>query len=352
MIDTAHDRRTWCRSVELLAVRLRRRRKEQPAAGFAQTLGPSRRVALGKVADRQTPKVQAAWWGIGLCAVIGAALVVVAICQLDANVAEVVASLGTGFLLAGFLLWLEPRLMRKVGETTQRIVDEGTAGLRERIATLETLREGAASDLMDKVREHPDFDSTWELLAEADKRNLFSEDFKVRSGGNREILMEIAISDWPRIMDELMEPIQMDQVYVDILAVSAIEKAHVVASRWWSSESFDDAVNRFWDECQSKEVLTEDIDLAAVFQSLAASYGAMIEARRSPPDTPQKLHGQLRLLVNDEWAITDAGLESRLSNYCSESLGEGREGENRPDGHDADLWDEAAFYAHLLLTPS
>lgn len=69
------------------------------------------------------------------------------------------------------------------------------------------------------------------------------------------------------------------------------------------------------------------------------------------PDTPQKLHGQLRLLVNDEWAITDAGLESRLSNYCSESLGEGREGENRPDGHDANLWDEAVFYAHLLLTP-
>ena len=334
-------------------MRFRWRRKEQPATGFAQkTLSPSRRVALGKVADRQTPKVRAAWWGIVLCAAIGLALVVFAICQLDANVAEVVASLGTGFFLAGFLLWLEPRLMRKVGETTQRIVDEGTAGLRERIAKLESLREAAASDLMGKVREDPDFDSTWELLAEADKRNLFSEDFKVRSGGNREILMEIAISDWPRIMDELMEPIQMGQVYIDILAVSAIEEAHVVATQWWSGESFDDAVNRFWDECQSKEVLTEDIDLAAVFQSLAASYGAMIEARRSLPDAPQKLHGQLRLLVNDEWAITDAGLESRLSNYCLESFGEGGEGENRPDGHDANLWDEAVFYAHLLLTPS
>lgn len=166
--------------------------------------------------------------------VTGAALVVVAICQLDANMAEVVASLGTGFFLAGFLLWLEPRLMRKVGETTQRIVDEGTAGLRERIARLETLRETAASDLIDKVREHPDFDSTWELLADADRRNLFSEDFKVKSGGNRDMLMEIAISDWPRIMDELMEPIQPGQVYIDILAVSAIEKAPVVATQWWS----------------------------------------------------------------------------------------------------------------------
>ena len=334
-------------------MKLTRRRKEQPATGVAQkTLSPSRRVAYGKVANRQTPKVRAALWGIALCVATGVALVLFAIIQLDAAVAEVVASLGTGVLLAGFLLWLEPRLMRKVGETTQRIVDEGTAGLRERIAKLETLREAAASDLMDKVRERPDFDTTWELLTDADNRNLFSEDFKVRSGGNREILMEIAISDWPRIMDELMEPTPLDKFYIDIFAVSATEEAPVVASRWWRSESIDEAVVRFWDACQSKEVLTEEIDLAAVFQELTASYGAMIEARRSLPDTPQKLHGQLRLLVNDEWAITDAGLESRLNSYCLESFGEGGEGENRPDGHDANLWDEAIFYAHLLLTPS
>ena len=228
-------------------MKLTRRRKEQPATGVAQkTLSPSRRVAYGKVANRQTPKVRAALWGIALCVATGVALVLFAIIQLDAAVAEVVASLGTGVLLAGFLLWLEPRLMRKVGETTQRIVDEGTAGLRERIAKLETLREAAASDLMDKVRERPDFDTTWELLTAADNRNLFSEDFKVRSGGNREILMEIAISDWPRIMDELMEPTPLDKFYIDIFAVSATEEAPVVASRWWRSESIDEAVVRFW----------------------------------------------------------------------------------------------------------
>ncbi len=74
----------------------------------------------------------------------------------------------------------------------------------------------------------------------------------------------------------------------------------------------NEAAVRFWDACQSKDVLIEDINLAAVFQALAASYGAMIEARSSLPDTPQKLHGQLKLPVNDEWAITDAGLESKL----------------------------------------
>ena len=95
----------------------------------------------GREAALRPAKSVATWVGIGIIALgavfLGASL------GFGTAWADVGASFGTGLLLAGFVLWLEPRLVREVSETAgavattaadlkatevaQRIVDENTA---------------------------------------------------------------------------------------------------------------------------------------------------------------------------------------------------------------------------------
>lgn len=285
--------------------------------------------------------------------------------------AEVGASFGTGLLLAGFVLWLEPRLVREVSETAgsvattaadrtatevaQRIVEENTAEIRERIDQLESLRDlqqrveaerhAAASGLMDKVRERPDFDSTVELLVEAREKALFSERIHLRCGSNQDFLMYLYIGDHLVFLALGEDPIEDGQGPIEITVYSPTDTFPSAESYWWAGEPVEEAWNSLLDACERKSVPIEGIDLTDVFESLAASYGAMIEARRSPAGDPRRLQGKLRFLVNDEWAMTTAGLESRLSTH-SFTL------EVCPEGHDTSQWEEAVYYAPLFLAPS
>ena len=248
---------------------------------------------------------------------------------------------------------------RKATEVAQRIVEEGTAENRERSEQLETLREvqqsveaerhAAASELMDKVREQPDFDSTFALLEDAFMKNLFShQDLRLRCGSNQGLLMDVRIDDLLLPLMVMEDLIPLERLCLEIAVHSPTATLPSAKSSWCSGESIKDAWNSFLDACEREAVPMEGIGLTDVFAALASSYGVMTEARRSPGGDPMRLQGQLRLLVNDEWVITTAGLESRLSNDCFDAI---PFDEDCPNGHDQSLWTEAVFYAHHFLAP-
>lgn len=49
----------------------------------------------------------------------------------------------------------------------------------------------------------------------------------------------------------------------------------------------------------------------------------MLNARREAADSPRRLEGNLRILINDHWALTSAGLESLDENVCFPVAGGG-----------------------------
>ena len=351
-------------------VKLVLRRKTHPAAAEGQARhGESLGMASSEASRRHAHKKAATIWGSVL---IGTGLLALAGSLLRAmSWAEAGISIGTGLVMAGVVFVLEPRFVRDIGEVAGKAairvvderVDERTAELTERVEHLESLRalqdrvtanrQSAESALLDKVREQPDFESTAELLEKAQDQRLFS-DLRLRTGSDRETLMsmtwERASPDVLRALDEFAMSEEYEYLDADLLigdhillhVFSLTGEASSARSPWSPTQTMTEAWNAFLDACGREGVPATSIDLVTVFEALAASYEAMIDSRRSPPGDPRKIQGRLILLVNDEWAITDAGLESRVASYSSQSCPE--EGERSPAGHDEQLWQEAVSY--------
>ena len=215
-------------------------------------------------------------------------------------------------------------------------------------------RRTAESDLIDKVRRQPDFRSTAELLSRAQDRSLF-EDLMLRSGHDWEILITLAwVEDDPYGRVEYQEldldypdpdELQLFEEHIIFEAVSMTGVA-TVQSYWFPEETWEQVWDSLSVACEREGVPTAQIELSVVFDALADSYRAMIDSRRSPPTDPRRLRGRLRLLVNDEWAITTAGLESRVSHGCLQTPDEGAD---CPSGHRERLWQEAVYYAHRII---
>ena len=354
-------------------VRLMRRGRASPSLnpGPGESQRPdqgAQQEGLDEVVRWSAEKTRATIVGFVLVA-FGVVVLLVSLLGVP-TLAEAGLSFSSGLMIAGVILVLERRLVRDIRKATgeaaatvaAKVTDERTAEIRERIEHLESLqeiqskiatdRQTAVSRLMAKIREAPDFESTAELLEHAETGQLF-RDIRLRSGSDRDFLMsfkwragfrpspiEAMDPDWATL--ERME-FDLDEICLSATSAAGEESA---VSYWSPGESVEEAWNNFLDACEREGVAPTRFELSVVFDELAASYGAMIEARRSPEDSPRRLHGRLRMLVNDQWAITDEGLESRRSSYISQSRPPGTA--QCPAGHDEQLWQEALFYSRLL----
>ena len=328
------------------------------AAEGAQSQSPPNRRGTRFGAHKKMATI----WGL---AVITASLASLAVSLVGpATWPEAGISIGTGGIMAGFVLLFEPRLVRDVGEAAgtvatataertatevaTRLVDESTTEMRERIEHLESLRElqqrveadreVATTELIKRVRERPDFESTARLLREAREKDFFS-DLQLRSGDDTTTLVNLTLTSWN----------WDDDVIRLVISPFGIE-GDPAQIEWEYGTTIGETWGACLDACERKAVPTSRIDLAAVFESLASSYNAMTQARRSAADSPGRLQGKLRLLVNDEWAITDMGLESRISSF--HLLWYPDETHACPHHHDEALWEEAIFYAPLWFDPA
>ena len=338
---------------------------------FQTPNGASRSGAAEGAQPQSPPNGKATRFGAHkkMATIWGLALITAGLASLTASLvrssawAEAGISIGTGGVMAGFVLLLEPRLVRDVGkaagtaatataeqtatEVATRLVDGSTTEMRERIEHLEGLRElqqrleagreAATTELIKKVSEQPDFESTARLLRQAGDKDLFG-DLQLRSGDDTTTLVNLTLTSWNWEDDAIR------------LAISPFDiEGDPAQIEWQYGVTIGEAWGACLDACERKAVPTSGIDLAAVFKSLASSYNAMIQARRSAADSPGRLQGRLRLLVNDEWAVTDMGLESRISSFHLPWYPD--ETHACPRDHDEALWEEAIFYAPLWLDP-
>ena len=83
----------------------------------------------------------------------------------------------------------------------------------------------------------------------------------------------------------------------------------------------------------------------------------MVEARQAPEGSRKRLNGKLMLLINDEWALTSAGLEGIESDHFFQwELTTGprlyiplNEDGECPSGCQDHLWEEAKYYALRMM---
>ena len=314
---------------------------------------------------------------------------------------DVMVSVGAGALLAGFVMFLEPRLVRDVRRATSKATAEllstqvteaaaheveiRTRGIAERLSRVEKLR-----DVQDRVRKQRDLEATrladglmgvpgyedmFKLLRDANSRGLFT-DLWLRCGPNRNLLLNFkpvdltrgdAVSLGWRIFVTLARTTARPVLPPGVQESCNAHMETVVHSEWRPQESFEDAYRLFDKACERAETNAGKIDFDLALTSLIRSYRVVLEARSSDDENGTRIKGRLTLLVNDEWAITcerpdfyapgpvfeQYRLEGLLGGPAYDSwplaAEEGTRIRSCPEGYDPSLWEDALFYAELFL---
>ena len=290
-------------------------------------------------------------WGISSLGI----LLVAGSLALGSGWAAAGLSFGTGLALAGFVLLLERHLLQAVGEA----LEEGAAPLVERLERLESLQEmqdrisadRTESDfaLAKAVRQRPTFENVAAMLERAQEQCLF-EDIRLRGGIKTQTLISLAwenfeavlYKNYPDFDPDVLDENPEFREHILIRCFPEAQDGPSVASEWWPTQSLEEGWRDFLDACEKMQVSTADLNIGHLIEALASSYVTMAEGRRSPANHPERLQGSLIMLVNPEWAITTAGLESRKMSLCLPHhlalVG------NCPEGHDDSHWQEALTY--------
>ena len=308
-------------------------------------------------------------------------------------------SVGAGALLAGFVMFLEPRLVRDVKraasttatEAAAREVEARTSGFDERLKRVEGLsdvqervhgkRRQEAAQLADRLRGVPDYEDVFALLTDASSRSLFST-LWLRCGSDKSLLLNFSTAEatrgdglylgW-RILIRLSRLTKQPSRVAprrrmrDDENVAEYVADPIVHSEWSPGESFEDAYRRFNESCERANVNARDVDFDEARTQLVDSYETMVRSRDGGEDGSVGLGGSLALMVNDQWAVTfeatvmgiygpqdgvhrlEGLLDGQLYTTWPLVAADSGAAESCPEGYDPSLWQDALFYAQRFL---
>ena len=125
---------------------------------------------------------------------------------------------------------------------------------------------------------------------------------------------------------------------------------------WRPEESFQQVVDRMLDTYMRLNLPKEGLAVEVAIASLMLNYGLMFNAMQEPEGSPKRLIGRLLFAINDEWVLTDAGLEGTKSDHFYGWYDDdGRRYDYLrypddlcPSGCSPDLWEEAKCFAWRL----
>ena len=342
---------------------------------------------------RYPSKFRATLWGVVLI-LLGLFLEAASIVGwADDKWSDVSVSVGASALLAGFVMFLEPRLVRDVGqaastataglaastatEVAARIATDRTRELDERLSRVEGIREvqdrvraqrkQAATQLAKRLRAGvPDYSHVEELLADADSRLLF-DDLWLRCGNSNNLLLSFRILQDVKTLGRSIF-VCLGKTSTRPLLRPGVSELRgkfpdmVTISEWRPDESFEVAYQRFDEACEQVNQSTQDMDFESAFISLSESYELMVHARDSQTTDAIRLAGRLTLRINEEWAIMRTSIAEQAGTYLlvgllSEHqystwpLGSVKVSDPGvcPDAYDLALWEEAVRYAKCFL---
>lgn len=275
---------------------------------------------------------QVAWGWVAGCEFPGACLIGLAFFLQDrykwqGDSEATLIAIGTALLLAGVLFFFERRFLRDVGEiaaregaaAAQAEVAEATEDINVRIDQLaERMREGlaeqaAAHDAAVVAMETPTFDTVGAALALANSLGAlkFGHVTVPASDDPDELGLEFSWGE-DRGDGRFGHPAR------NVLKVEALVYAdfHISGGRpvieieWGPSESATEAGLRLHAQLTARGRLRSEATFRweQALQNLRYAIDIAVRSRRRDPGALH-LHGALAELVNDDWVITEAGLE-------------------------------------------
>jgi len=283
---------------------------------------------------------------------------------------ETFVAIGSAFFLAGVLFFLERRFLRDVGEVARTAaaqeVAEQTSGLR---VGLDQLRARMDDDLRRRDVSHdeaveamavPSYQTVANVLAAANRLGAISHgDVTVQASTDPDELgftfsWRFDRGDGRHGFEPHRALVLAPRVYADI---GSHEPTPYLDTEWHPDETAAEVGTRLIEMLQHRGRWRSagTLDWAQTLQNLQRALDWAIRSRRRDEGADDLLDGALIELVNDEWAITESGVESptrrfllrgdafpekrRSSGRIRHQEDEGWQAPACPEGVDAVTWD-------------
>ena len=278
--------------------------------------------------------------------------------------------IGAGVGLVATVVLIERRLIGRISDAASAVATETvrteTAGLQERIVRLENLDEAHEQERAHRrtsneatvqrvLNDELTAAAVGELLVDAiEDRLLVDDTFGVRTGTapDSPVLYFCALSAANGVAALWLdfEPLMISNQPIDVPDLGEMFAPRGTDSTvmWIHDETAAEVASGLEAGLERTNTPANGFSFSYALTQLATSIEIMRVARAAPADDPRRLQGKLILLVNDDWVITTAGLES-LSTPNRFPINAGAFGNllprhvRLPDGFDETLtgWEEA-----------
>ena len=276
-------------------------------------------------------------------------------------------ALGAATLLLAVGIVVEPLFLRHIGQETEETATKAAESivkdLRQRIIRLEDLDSQQASrradrteqveKLLAELQEDVSIETVGRALAKAHDYGLFNNGyFRVRT--SREIQAP-ELFFFP-----LMNRDNVALMWMSFLPMTARVPMHVGEGRLdvpaasdgtilWSPEMHADEIA---DELELELMrinlpMASEFSLAYAVNQLIESIRAMLRSRMAASNSESALEGRLTVLINEDWVITDQGLEATNARLVlsTDNPQAHLETETCPPNTTQPKWDEAVQYS-------
>lgn len=330
------------------------------------------RLRLTRQPDGTSP-----WWGIAIL-LVGIVLVLLGWLW-EGTWEDVSIEVGAAALVGGIVLLFKPRLMRQVDEratdvatktattTAEDIASTRTEAIEKRLIKLESISDIQARErdrfeqeterIIATVGDDASFSSVNELLDHGIELELFAKTLLLRCSDDLgQPLFETSQRTY-ETETEMIDAISFGIValtHPDFLPEEYSWLDHDI--HWLSGTDPAEFINGVFSGLTKANVPHDKFSLQTLVSNLQESHRLMIEARHASQGSGKRLKGRLMLLINDEWVMTDAGLESIKSDHFYRWYENPSYGDNLPDLSNEPcppdcqqtLWEEATYYAARL----
>ncbi len=272
---------------------------------------------------------------------------------------------GAAFFLAAVLFFVQRRFLREVRSETRALEQRLEARTSELESRLDRLTDATADAVADRHRsqdatlnrlsDEVTFKTVTEALEEARRLNavdpvLFRVQVSDRLDGLR---AEFSWVTWESSDGSSSREFEVRLSSPDPETAAALERRKVT----WKPDQPASAVGDAVVLMLQQEGLFQDpgiFDWGRTISALKRSLEVAIAARRGDPGAP-RLRGRLIELVDDDWMLTDAGIECPERGFLLDEANFPEKRLERPPGYkpslfepDTPSWVAADFWAQLL----
>ena len=330
------------------------------------------RLRLTRQPDGTSP-----WWGIAI--LLGGVALVLLGWLWEGTWEDVFIEVGAAAGVGGIVLLFKPRLMRQVDQvateaattTATTITASATDDIEERLVRLESVgdiqaqemqrRQAETERVVEAVANEASFESVAEMLNLAYDKRLFKRRVFIKTGDQLgQPLFAVSGSVSPEdqeVFDTRRCSLSIYHLEVTRYEREQFDEVQGGTISWSAGTDIRRTVGEILNTYERLNLPYDTLSLQTFFNHLQESYESMVAARSAPQDSHKRLKGRLIFYINEEWTLTEEGLEStqsdRVFEYGYSEYGEwvvdGVSDSQCPPGHTAHLWDEAQFYMRTFI---